>query len=294
MTWTVPPTIVPTSRIVVAPRPISPEVFGECPSTVDSKRGPRIGAPASAPTTTLSIEIAGSAIPSVMSVIAEFCSKELINIGSGNPPLLGSEMLSWKGSPYRVGVVVRWSRLAPNTAVPQRAITASTVARRVLPTGTLARPTRRSRRVADADHDARRCADRPETAGCLGGRHSDYSVACPGSTSCPDCWPEAEDKHHGNGGKRTDRQHERVEFDPSRTLGQTGLAERSNRGEKGGNHHRPESADEPDHKIACTPEQDQLTPLDPEGNKRREVFALGCALAGKRLTNDRQSDQRGQ
>ena len=87
--------------------------------------------------------MAGRAIPSVIPVIARSCSRVAKTAGSGVPPLLGSEMLSWNGSPYSVGVVVRWVRLAPNTAVPQSAITASTVARRALPTGTLDPPTRR-------------------------------------------------------------------------------------------------------------------------------------------------------
>ena len=100
--------------------------------------------PAMAPTTTLSIEMAGRAIPWVIPVTARSCSRLLNRAGSGVPPPLGSEIFSWKGSPYSLGVAVRCDRLAPKTAVPHSAITAKTVASRALPTGTLAPPLLRS------------------------------------------------------------------------------------------------------------------------------------------------------
>ena len=55
--------------------------------------------PAMAPTTTLLIEMAGRAMPLVIPVTAGSCSRLSNSPGSGIPPLLGSEILSWKGSP---------------------------------------------------------------------------------------------------------------------------------------------------------------------------------------------------
>ena len=73
--------------------------LGTCPTTVDSSSGPRMAVPAMAPTTTLLTEMAGRAIPWVIPVTARSCSRVLQEHRIRIPPLSGSEILSWNGSP---------------------------------------------------------------------------------------------------------------------------------------------------------------------------------------------------
>ena len=91
--------------------------------------------PTMTPTDTLSMAVK-PAMPWVMPETRLSSASRLRSAGSHPlfPSLMGK--LSWKSSPYNLGVAVRWERLAPNTAVPQRAITASTDPRRALRTGT--------------------------------------------------------------------------------------------------------------------------------------------------------------
>ncbi len=51
---------------------------------------------------------------------------------------------AWKGAPYSAGVKTRWARLAPKTAVPHSAASASTLPSSAVPTGTGSRPRPRS------------------------------------------------------------------------------------------------------------------------------------------------------
>ncbi len=78
----------------------------------------------------------------VIPVTALSCSRLVSRAGSDGPPF--GLKLSWKGSPYKLGVAVRCDRLAPKTAVAQRARTASTVPISAVPTGTDAAPRPRS------------------------------------------------------------------------------------------------------------------------------------------------------
>ena len=132
------PTCALASRIVDAPRPISSSPAGRCPVTVENRSPlPRIAVPATAPTATLLIEISVPN-PREMAVTAGSCSRLRSRPGAGWPD--ATSKLSWKGSPYNVGVAVRWERLSPKTAVAHRAVTATAMPMSAVPTGTVARP----------------------------------------------------------------------------------------------------------------------------------------------------------
>ena len=92
---------------------------------------------------TLLIESSPPPAPLVIPVMALSCSSLGRRVGSDGPPF--GLKLSWNGSPYNLGVAVRCERLAPKTAVPHSAITASTVPRKALPTGTVDPPLLRCR-----------------------------------------------------------------------------------------------------------------------------------------------------
>src|SRR5665213_2768572 len=136
------PTWAPTSLMVAAPSAIWPPLLGSCPSTVEKRSGPRTGDAATVHVITLLIDSSPPPAPLVIALMAPSCSRLARRMGSDGPPF--GLKLSWNGSPYNFGVAVRCERLAPKTAVPHSAVTASTVPSKALPIGTVPPPLLRS------------------------------------------------------------------------------------------------------------------------------------------------------
>ena len=90
--------------------------------------------------------------------------------------------------------------------------------------------------------------------------------------------PDAERDHNCDRRERAEHQVERIEGDSGRSLGGTRLAQRSDRGEQGGNGHGAHCTREPHRQTARVAQHDQLSALQAECDQRRIFLALGGAL----------------
>jgi hypothetical protein len=105
--------------------------------------------------------------------------------------------------------------------------------------------------------------------------------------------PESKTEHDRCGGERPERQDEGVKGQACRGLGNASLADGSEWGQRGGHGHRTDSTTERHNQVSRHTERDQLAPIGTEGCHCGIVLALGNALAGNCLADDRQTDESG-
>ena len=91
-----------------------------------------------------------------------------------------------------------------------------------------------------------------------------------------------------------EQEHERVELDSGGVLGQSGLAEGCDGGQRKGEHDGAHCAGQAHHQVPCHIECEELPAGHADGDQGRVVLALDGALAGQGLAHDRQPDQRGE
>ena len=139
LTETVWPTRSPRSRSTEAPSAISPPVAGGRPSsTVEDVIGPVPGARPIAGITVLPM-VTVPCTPNVTSVMPGTWAVSWLNCFGVTVANCPSKAMS-QSWPYRLGVLTRRSRFAPNVPAPATAATAMARPSMALRTGTLARP----------------------------------------------------------------------------------------------------------------------------------------------------------
>jgi hypothetical protein len=95
-------------------------------------------------------------------------------------------------------------------------------------------------------------------------------------------------------GEHAQEKDECVEVHPRRSLGQARLTDRCDRRQHGGEHHGADGPDDPQDEVPNHGQRHHLALFQPQGGEGAVVLALHDALAGQRLADDKEPDQRSQ